>query len=136
MKVQDAMRTGVPCVASGSLVRDAAKAMRDLETGLLPVVSQGRLAGVVTDRDITLRVTAEGRDANVTTVEEVMSLEFVCCHRDIDVEEAIQLMCDKRVRRLPVFDDGNRLVGMLTAQDLASCAAPEAARLLLANVAS
>jgi CBS domain-containing protein len=92
--------------------------MRNLDVGPLPVVDRGKLVGVVTDRDITIRATAEGRDPRLTPVEEVMTRDVVACREDDDVRVAAKLMQDAQLRRLLVVDGLGRLVGIVSLGDL------------------
>jgi CBS domain-containing protein len=101
-------------------VEQAARLMADQDVGALPVCStEGRLAGVVTDRDLAVRVVAEGRDPAATTVADLLEgTEVVTIGADDSAEEAIRTMKDHAVRRLPVID-GTRLVGMVSQADIA-----------------
>ncbi len=114
---QDVMTPSPRTVASSATVGEAAKLMRDEDVGSLPVVHQDRLVGVVTDRDIAVRVVAEGRDAS-TPVAEVASDHPVTVDPLADLEQALQLMAEHQVRRLPVVD-GGRLVGVIAQADIA-----------------
>ena len=120
MKVKDIMSTDVDTVAPESTLRDAAERMNALDVGVLPVCANDRLVGVVTDRDITVRATAEGLDPFATQVVDIMSKDdLITCFEDQDVEEAARIMSDKQVRRLPVLSHDRRLVGIVSLGDLA-----------------
>jgi signal-transduction protein with cAMP-binding, CBS, and nucleotidyltransferase domain len=93
--------------------------MRDLDVGMLPIRSDDRLVGMLTDRDITVRATAEGRDPSNTKVGEVMTPEVVYCFEDQDVSEAAKLMQDRQIRRLPILNRQKRLVGIVSLGDVA-----------------
>lgn len=97
----------------------AARLMRDLNVGSLPVCDNDRVTGVITDRDITIRAVAEVRDIEGTPVRAIMSPEIVYAFEDQDVEDAARLMEIKQVRRLPVLSREQRLVGILSLGDLA-----------------
>jgi CBS domain-containing protein len=97
---------------------EAAALMRDDDVGSIPVVDNGQLVGIVTDRDIVVRAIAEQRDLARTTVDEIASHDPVTVGPDQDLNEALELMATYQVRRLPVVEDG-RLVGMLAQADLA-----------------
>jgi CBS domain-containing protein len=97
---------------------EAAALMRDDDVGSIPVVDNGRLIGIVTDRDIVVRAIAEHRDIDRTTVDEVASHDPVTVGPEQDLNEALELMAMYQVRRLPVVEDG-RLVGMLAQADVA-----------------
>lgn len=119
MKIREIMTTAVESIGPGATLRDAAERMCTLDTGILPVVADGRLAGVVTDRDITVRGVAEGRDPSTTKVSEVMTSEVVSCFEDEEVEAAARQMARNQVRRLVIVDRGQRLAGILSLGDLA-----------------
>jgi CBS domain-containing protein len=92
--------------------------MKAEDVGSVPVVDGGRLVGIVTDRDIVLRAVAERRDPQAVTIDEVASRELVTVDPEQDLDEALRLMAERQVRRLPVVEDG-RLVGMLAQADVA-----------------
>jgi len=117
-KVEQAMTTNVRTVAPDASVVDAARIMRDEDTGSVPVVDDGRVAGIVTDRDIVLRGVADGRDVTALDVREVCSSDPVTVEPGRDLDEALRLMAQHQVRRLPVVD-GDRLVGVLAQADVA-----------------
>jgi CBS domain-containing protein len=114
----DIMTPSPRTIASSATVGEAAQVMRDEDVGSLPVVHQDRLVGVVTDRDIAVRVVAEGRDAATTAVVEVASDRPVTVEPSADLDQALQLMSEHQVRRLPVVD-GGRLVGVIAQADIA-----------------
>ena len=101
-------------------VEDAARMMRDNNIGLLPIGDRGRTAGVVTDRDLVVRVTAGGKDPKHTPVREVMTKQSFHCFDDQDVEDACFMMEEKRVRRLLVFNRRRDLIGILSLDDVAT----------------
>jgi CBS domain-containing protein len=113
----DIMTPAPRTIASSATVGEAAKLMRDEGVGSLPVVHQDRLVGVVTDRDIAVRVVAEGRDAS-TLVAEVKSDRPVTVEPTADLAQALELMAEHQVRRLPVVE-GDRLVGVIAQADVA-----------------
>lgn len=117
-KVRDIM-TGVPVTLerNQSLV-DAARMMRDAAIGDVLVTDNGRLIGVLTDRDIVVRAVAEARDPGLTTVGEVCSPQVTTVEPDDDLDTAVRLMREQAIRRLPVVDDG-RAVGIVSLGDLA-----------------
>ena len=117
-KTTAAIMTARPrTIASSATVREAAKLMKDEDVGSLPVVQQDRLVGVLTDRDIAVRVVAEGRDAT-TPVAEVASGTPVTVESSADLDQALQLMSEHQVRRLPVVENG-RVIGIVALADLA-----------------
>src|SRR5215813_1316925 len=99
MQVSEAMTPEVVSIAPGASLMEAARLMRGLDVGPLPVSEQGRLVGVVTDRDITVRATAEGRDPRTTEVREVMTPRVVYCREDDEVQKVARLMQEKQLRR-------------------------------------
>lgn len=120
MKVNEIMTREIDVVSPETTLRDAAERMNALDVGVLPVCDKDRLVGVITDRDITVRATADGLDPFATQVGEVMSKdELITCFEDEEVDAATQKMRDKRVRRLPVLNADRRLVGILALGDIA-----------------
>jgi CBS domain-containing protein len=92
--------------------------MKEADAGMIPVVNNGNILGTVTDRDIVVRLVAEGRDPQSTPVYEIASTEIVTIEPDRDLDEALELMAKHKVRRLPVVENG-RLVGVLAQADVA-----------------
>ncbi len=117
--VREIMTTGVECANVGETLVEAARKMRDLDVGALPICGQDdRLKGMLTDRDITVRVVAEGRDPGSVKVEELAAGKPVTIGADDTVEDALRTMSSHGVRRLPVID-GHDLVGMVSQADIA-----------------
>jgi len=96
MRVREVMTCGVECIAPKAPLQEAARKMRDLDAGCLPVCENDRLAGMLTDRDIVVRAVAEGRDARACTAGDIMTPEAVYCFEDDDIEEAARLMKEGR----------------------------------------
>ena len=119
MQVKDVMTRGAEVVRPDATLQEAANKMRSLDIGPLPVCDGEKLVGVLTDRDITVRATAEGLDPKQTRVRDVMSKELITCLEDQDVKEAAELMQSKQIRRVPILNKDKRLVGMLSLGDLA-----------------
>jgi CBS domain-containing protein len=120
MLIHDIMTRNVECVGPNTTIQDAARKMRDLDCGPLPVCgSDDRLAGIITDRDIAIRAVAEGLDCRTTVVRDVMTPGIICCFEDQDVSEAAHRMEVNQVRRLAVLDHDKRLVGIVSLGDLA-----------------
>jgi len=116
--VKDAM-TSNPCtIDADQTVAYAARMLKDENVGLAPVVEGNRLVGTLTDRDIVVRVVADGRDPQTVKVREVASSALVTVDPEQDLDEALRLMASHQVRRLPVVEDG-RVVGVLAQADLA-----------------
>ena len=116
---RDIMTTGTECAQADETLVDAARKMRDLDVGALPICGQdNRLHGMVTDRDIVIRCIAEGGDPASTKVSDVGGGETVTIGADDTVEEVLHTMAQYKVRRLPVID-GHELVGMVSQADVA-----------------
>lgn len=119
MRVSDVMTANPTCCSPETTVREAAELMADNDCGCLPVVDDARhVVGVVTDRDITCRCVAQGKDPE-TPVAEVMTSQASCCGADDDVDEVARIMSDSKIRRVPVVDAGGCCVGMVAQADLA-----------------
>jgi len=119
MKVSEVMTRGVECVKPEASLEEAAAKMKSLDVGALPICDNDRLAGMITDRDITVRATAEGESPKVIHVRDIMTPGIVWCFEDEDVQEASRKMKEHQVRRLPVLNRDKRLVGMVSLGDLA-----------------
>jgi CBS domain-containing protein len=119
MRVKEVVTTDVEVVHPQSGLTQAAMTMRKLDVGVLPVVKDGRLKGILTDRDITVRAVAESRDLSTTLVDDVMSRDVQSVQEDEDVKTAARVMAEHQVRRLPVVDRDGRLTGILSMADLA-----------------
>ena len=119
MQLRNVMTRDVEVVRPDASVQEAAATMKRLDVGPLPVCDGKRVLGMVTDRDITIRAVAEGRDPKATTVQEVMTDEVIYCYEDQDAEDAARLMAEKQVRRLLVLDRDKQLVGIVSLGDLA-----------------
>jgi CBS domain-containing protein len=111
------MTPGVRSVSPSQSLAEAAEVMKGEDVGSVPVVEEGRLAGIVTDRDIVTRAVAERRDPQTVKVEEVASRDLVTVEPEQDLDEALALMARHQVRRLPVVERG-QLVGMLAQADV------------------
>lgn len=122
--VNDVMTRDPRTLTEASPVLEAARVMRDEDVGIVPIVEGDRLVGTITDRDIAIRVVAEGRNAD-TPVADVASRELVTIDPQQDVEEAMRLMARHQVRRLPVVEEDGRLVGILAQADVAKHAPGE-----------
>lgn len=120
MQVKDIMTPNAECISPDASLADAARKMRDLDVGPLPVCGQDRLVGMITDRDIAVRAIAEGRDPKTTHVSDVMTEKIVYCFEDQDVGDASHLMQENQIRRLVVLSREKRLVGIVSLGDLAT----------------
>lgn len=117
--VSEIMTSKVCAIDADKPVAYAAKMMRDEDVGLAPIVESDRLVGTLTDRDIAIRVVAEGRDPESTLVREVASTDLVTVDPQQGLDEALRLMAEHQVRRLPVVEEDGRLVGVLAQADIA-----------------
>jgi CBS domain-containing protein len=127
-RIREVMTPDPISVMSDATLRDAAEIMRDREIGDV-IVRKGNgagLCGIITDRDIVVGAIAEGADPSTTTVDEVCSHELVTLGPDDAIAEAVELMSEKAVRRLPIVE-GDQLVGVVSLGDLAEYRAPETA---------
>jgi len=115
--VQDAMTADPVTISRSNSVVDAAKLMESADVGSVPVVDGGTPVGILTDRDITIRVVAQGRDPNSTQVGDIATDQPYYVEPGQDLDEALELMAYRKVRRLPVVEDG-LLVGMLAQADV------------------
>jgi CBS domain-containing protein len=119
MKISDFMTRDVRTIAPDRSVREAAQVMSAMDVGALPVGENDRLVGMITDRDIAVRVVAEGMECD-TPIRDVMSQDVKYCFEDEDASSLAANMSDIQVRRLPVLDRNKRLVGIVALGDLAS----------------
>ena len=121
-KVHEVMSDRPRCVTPETLVSEAAQLMESDDIGSLPILDGEQLTGMVTDRDIVIRAVARGKDPRGMPVREVASSELVTIHANDDLADALRLMASQQVRRLPVVDQDNRLVGILAQADIAAVA--------------
>jgi CBS domain-containing protein len=113
------MVSDIVAVDPSATLAEAARLMRDHNVGILPIVCNSKLAGVITDRDLVVRALAEGADPTMTEVGEFASTEPICARPDTQLEEAMEVMAECQVGRLPVVDYNDQLVGMVTLGSLA-----------------
>ena len=118
-KLKDVMTRDVEVISPEATIREAAAKMKALDVGPLPVCDGRRVLGLLTDRDLTVRATAEGRDPNTTRVREVMTAEVIAADEDDDVKDAAKIMQTEQIRRLLVLDRDKQLVGIVSLGDLA-----------------
>ncbi len=122
MKCNEVMTDNPVCCLPNDSVGQAARVMRREHIGPVPVVSDERtkeIIGIVTDRDLAIKVVAESRDPNRTTVGDVMTHTIVVCREDDDLTSAIAAMEEYQIRRIPVIDQGGHLVGIISQADFA-----------------
>jgi CBS domain-containing protein len=118
MKIQEVMTADVSYVGPDAPILEIARKMRDADIGSMPVVDDDRLIGMVTDRDIVVRIVAEGADLGTATARAAMSPGILYCFEDDTVEQVLENMGDQQIRRLPVVNRDKRLVGLVSLGDL------------------
>lgn len=126
MKVSEVMTTEVETISADQTAREAASFMLRADAGSIPVCEGDRVVGMITDRDIAVRGVAEGRGPD-TPVSELMSDGIICAHEDENIEDVARRMSSEQVRRLPVVDAEERLIGIVSLGDLAREARSEPA---------
>lgn len=120
MQLKEVMTRQVEVIHPDATLGAAAERMRTLDVGALPVCDGDQLVGVITDRDITIRATAEQKSPQTTKVRDVMTPEVVYGLEDQDVMDAARIMEERQIRRLPVLDKNHKLVGIVALGDLAT----------------
>ena len=135
MKISDLMTTELETVTPEQTAKEAAGFMLSADTGSIPVCDNGKVIGMITDRDIAVRGVAEGLGPE-TSVRDLMSKDIVCAREDDDVTAIAQKMSDSQVRRLPVVDANQKLVGMISLGDLSREADNGAANKALEGVSA
>ena len=118
MKVKEAMHKGVEWVEPGTPISKIAAMMKKHDVGAIPVGDKDRLIGFVTDRDIACRGLANGKDPATLTARDVMTKGIVYCNEGADLADAVRVMEQKKIRRLPVINDDKRMVGILSLGDV------------------
>ncbi len=134
MKVRDIMTSSVDTILSNFTILDAAKKMRDLDIGAIPVREDGSVIGIITDRDIVVRAISEELNPARITVKQVMSDRVLSCTDDADIEQAAKIMEEHKVRRLLVNDKYGNVVGICSLGDLAVHAQRELAGEVIRDV--
>lgn len=117
MRVREIMTNDVACVRSYDSIERAAQLMKQYNCGSIPVCTDDKLIGIITDRDIVLRCVASGHDASETAVGDIMTDSVVFASPELDVTDAAMLMSDRQIRRLPVVEDG-KLIGIVSLGDI------------------
>ena len=118
--IRDVMTTNPECVSEKDSIRDAARIMKDQDTGVVPVVDGKKIIGLITDRDIVVRGLAEGKNLETSRVTDVMTKSVRSVREDASVNEALELMSNAEIRRVPVVNGQNELVGILSLGDIAA----------------
>jgi CBS domain-containing protein len=124
MKVKDVMHQGATWVGPETSVTDIAERMRNEDIGAIPVGENDRLIGMITDRDIVVRGLSGDTDPIQLSARDVMSKPIIWCNANEELDDAVQIMESKQIRRLPVVDENKRMVGILSLGDVAAKASP------------
>ena len=122
-KCDEVMTKDPVCCLPNDMVAEAAKLMKSGNIGSIPVIEDEqtkKLIGIVTDRDLTLKIVAEGLDAKSTKVEAVMTRKVVTCLAGDDLQKALDAMAEHQLRRIPVVDNDNKVVGIIAQADVAT----------------
>ena len=123
MKCKELMTKNPVCCLPNDIVVKAAQLMKRGDVGSIPIIDTEqtkKLVGMLTDRDLALRIVAEGRDPQTTKVEEVMTRKVVTCLPDDDLQKVLDLMAEHQLRRIPVLDSSNGIVGIIAQADMAT----------------
>jgi len=116
--IQEVMTRDVQTISTQETVQRAAQLMDELNVGAIPVVDDGKLVGMVTDRDITVRSVAVGQDPTTTRVNDVMSTDVRTCTIDQSVDDVLAQMADVQIRRVPVLDGNGQIIGIVSLGDV------------------
>ena len=122
-KCSELMTKNPVCCLPNSMVAEVAQLMKRENIGPIPVIENEqsrKLVGIVTDRDLALKIVAEGRDAKSTKVEAVMTRNVVTCRADDDLQKALDAMSEHQLRRIPVVDNDNKILGIIAQADVAT----------------
>lgn len=122
-KCNEVMTKNPVCCLPDDSTAKAAELMKSGNIGSIPVIENAqtqKLVGIVTDRDLALKIVSDGRDAKSTKVETVMTRKVVTCLADDDVQKALDAMAEHQLRRIPVVDKANRVVGIIAQADVAT----------------
>ena len=122
-KCSEVMTKNPVCCLPNDMVAKVAQLMKSKDIGPVPIIENEqtkKLVGIVTDRDLALKIVAEGRDPKSTKAEEVMTRKVVTCRGEDDVQKALDAMSDHQLRRIPVVDNDNKIVGIIAQADVAT----------------
>lgn len=133
MQISEVMTANPQVAGPADTVAEVARRMNDIDTGAIPVVEDGRILGIITDRDIVLRVVGEKRSFD-TRVDEVMTTDVQTCREDAPIADVIYQMTDKQVRRILIVDGGDRLTGIVSLGDVAQEASARKAGSILEDI--
>jgi CBS domain-containing protein len=117
MKIKDMMHKGVECVAPNATLQQIAKKMKDFDVGAIPVCEGDKAIGMVTDRDIAMSL-ADGKDVSKISASDLMSKNVIHCRDTEEAEDAIRIMEKNQIRRLPVLNEAQKLIGMVSLGDI------------------
>jgi CBS domain-containing protein len=118
-QIRELMTENPRTISAGDSIVDAAKLMREEDAGIAPIVDGDRLVGVLTDRDIAIKIVAEGKDPTSTKATDIASKNLVTIDPQQELDEALRLMAQHQVRRLPVVEEDGKLVGIVAQADVA-----------------
>lgn len=124
-QIKEVMHAGADAHAPDTPITTIAKTMKDNDVGAVPIVENGKVVGMVTDRDITIRGLAANAEIAKLKAKDIMSRDVVCCQDTDTANSAEHLMASKRIRRLPVLDKSERLVGMVSLGDISHAVSDE-----------
>jgi CBS domain-containing protein len=127
MKVCDLMHKGIEIMPPDTPVTKLANKMREKDIGAIPVGSNGQLVGMVTDRDIIVRAVANGKDLSQLTAQDVMTNGVTCCRDTDKVRDVLNVMEEKQIRRVPVTDEDDKVVGIVSIGDISAAMSGKAA---------
>lgn len=134
MNASEIMTKKIISVDTNSTVVDAAKKMADAGVGTVLVNNNDDLVGIITDRDVTIRAVAKNMDVNTTTCDKVMSTDVTTATPDTDIDDILDLMSDLQVKRIPITDDSDKVVGIITLRDISQSEWEEEAGDVLNNI--
>ena len=123
MKCNEVMTKNPVCCSPNDSVVKAAQLMKRSDIGSIPIIETEetkKLVGILTDRDLALKVVAEGRNPQSIKVEEVMTHTVITCRTDDDLQNALEIMAEYQLRRIPVVDSDNRIIGIIAQADVAT----------------
>ena len=118
--IRDVMTPNPECVSEKDSIRDVARIMKDQDTGVVPVVDGKRIIGLITDRDIVVRGLAEGKNLENVSVNEIMTKSVRSVREDASVTEVLEMMGNAEIRRVPVVNSNDELVGIVSLGDIAA----------------
>jgi len=119
MLVKEVMSKNPDALSEEMTIKQAASEMKKFDFGFLPIRHNGEIVGVVTDRDIVIRALADGLDPAQTKLKEIMTKEIYYCHEDDDIKKVADMMSEKQVHRIAVFDKNNQFSGVISIGDIA-----------------